>query len=411
MTMALFAGVATADVEALDIAVGKAMFDRIWVSAPSSTRSADGLGPLFNARSCVACHPGGGGGTLPMPGRADPSLLLRLGGPGGGDPVYGIQLQTFAVPGLRAEGAVTLAFSEHRVALADGGTVLLRRPEPRITDLAYGPLAADTRFSARLAPKLAGAGLLEAIESEEILAMADPDDADADGISGRVHALRSEAGGVRVPGRFGYKASAAGIDEQTRIAFVHDIGISVPGRVDGFGECSEAQADCRAAWHGNSDSPGEPEISARMVDLVNGFVGTLPPPARPARDAAARAGEEVFHALGCQSCHRPAYQVRDFHGRQRRIEPYTDLLLHDMGEGLADDFDEGDAGAREWRTAPLWGLAAAVDGTPALLHDGRARSVLEAILWHGGEAAAQAEQVRQLPTPLREQLIAFLESL
>ncbi len=401
-------------VEGLDIVVGQALFERIWVSSPSSTRAADGLGPLFNARSCVACHPRGGQGRL-IEDDGDPgvALLLRLrDATGAGDPVYGVQLQTLAVPGLPAEGRIVLDFDVHRVTLADGMNVALRRPRAGVADPGYGELHPRTRLSPRLAPSLAGAGALEAIEVEDLVAMADPDDADGDGISGRVHWLTSEAYGRRVPGRFGFKATAAGIDEQTRIAFVHDIGISVPGREAGFAECTEAQPACRAAPNGDSPEAGDPEASAQVVDLVNGFVASLPPPAPRPMDADARAGEALFTDIGCASCHRPAWEVRDGDGTLREIRPYTDLLLHDMGEGLSDGAPEGDAAAGEWRTAPLWGVGAGEEGKDlALLHDGRARTLLEAILWHGGEAAGHAEGVMKLNARRREQLIRFLEAL
>lgn len=400
-----------ASTRGLDIAAGRALFERIWVSSPSSTRAADGLGPLFNARSCAACHPGGGGGRLVD--EPDASMLLRLrDASGAGDPVYGVQLQTFAVPGLPAEGRLVLDFETRAVPLADGETIILRRPRPRVDEPGYGPIAPGTRLSPRLAPRLAGAGVIEAIDDDDIAAMADPADADGDGISGRLHWLASEAYGRRVPGRFGFKATAAGIDEQTRIAFVHDIGISVPGREAGFAECTQAQQACRLAPHGDSPDPGDPEASAQVVDLVNGFVASLPPPAPRERDADARAGAVLFDDIGCSRCHRAAYTVRADDGEPRVVMPYTDLLLHDLGEGLSDGAPEGDAAAGEWRTAPLWGVgAAASGGNASLLHDGRARSLLEAILWHGGEAAGQAERVRMLSARERGQLIRFLETL
>ncbi len=400
--------------QGLDIAVGQALFERIWVSSPSSTRAADGLGPLFNARSCAACHPGGGRGRLLDDGGGpDISLLARLrDANGAGDSVYGVQLQGMAVPGLPAEGRLVLGFEYRGVPLADGTTVTLRRPVARVADPGYGPLDPDTRFSLRLAPNLAGMAALEAIDDADIAAMADPDDVDGDGISGRLHWLTSESYGKRVPGRLGFKATAAGIDEQTRIAFVQDIGISVPGRAAGFGECTVAQAACRAAPHGNSPGPDDPEASALVVDLVSGFVASLPPPSPRPMDADARAGEALFHDIGCHSCHRPVFTVRREDESTYDVKPYTDLLLHDMGEGLADGVPEGDANPGEWRTAPLWGIGAVTAGGDAsLLHDGRARTLLEAILWHGGEAAGTVERVRTLDARQRDQLIRFLKTL
>jgi CxxC motif-containing protein (DUF1111 family) len=390
----------------LDHAIGKALFERAWVSAPASTSSTDGLGPLYNARSCAACHTVARRPPADSSGQALPSaIVFKLVGPAAFDSTYGAQLQTAAVPGLPAEGRAYVDYQETAVTLADGFIVNLRRPTYRLAELGYGPLDSGTVLSPRVPPSLAGLGLLERIEAEAILAWADAEDADGDGISGRP-SLPQDCGGARAClGRFGWKAATATIAEQIALAFHLDIGMSTPRLPYPWGDCTAEQRDCRTAPHGAAAA----ELPPQMVELLDGFMRAQPAPAARDRSPLARQGEAVFAATGCAACHRPSFPVNAADGSTATISPYTDLLLHDVGDGLSD----APGGAGEWRTAPLWGLGD-VDrqaGPKAYLHDGRARSLEEAVLWHGGEAETAATTVKGLTAAERRALLEFLRSL
>ncbi len=418
----------------LDFKVGNGLFRKLWVTAPASTRVSDGLGPLYNARGCQSCHlKDGRGHPFGGDGATSPAFFLRLSipdpstdpspDPGGEavgervrslpEPTYGEQLQTFGIAGHAAEGRIEIAYEDEDVVLADGEVVTLRRPSYTIADLGYGPMRPDTMFSPRVAPQMIGLGLLEAVPEADILALAEPDDADGDGISGRPNMVWSEEAGAVALGRFGYKAGKPTIRAQSAAAFSGDIGISTPLHPDGWGECTEAQTACRAAPVG-----GAPEADETVLDLVTFYSRNLAVPARRGwDDPEVLAGKRVFHEAGCASCHRPKFVTHRLVDRPEQsfqlIWPHTDMLLHDMGEGLADGRPEAEANVQEWRTAPLWGigLTETVTGEASFLHDGRARTLLEAVLWHGGEAQAARDHVVGLSTEDRDALVAFLGSL
>jgi CxxC motif-containing protein (DUF1111 family) len=416
----------------LDFKVGNGFFRKLWVTAPASTQVSDGLGPLFNARSCQSCHLKDGR-AHPHTGPDDPAvgMFLRLSVPAEPgemrpeiaaiqdylttlpEPTYGGQLQNFGVLGQPAEGRMAVSYEDVPVTLGDGEVVTLRRPSYAAADLAYGLAAPDLQISPRVAPQMIGLGLLEAMPAEDILALADPDDADGDGISGRANIVWSEEFGRPMLGRFGHKAGQPTIREQAASAFSGDIGISTTIHEGGWGDCSAAQADCRAALDG-----GAPEADDTVLDLVTFYSRNLAVPARrDAGDPQVLEGKRVFYETGCAACHHPKFVTDRLVDRPEQsfqlIWPYTDLLLHDMGEGLADDRPEARASGTEWRTAPLWGigLTEEVTGQASFLHDGRARTLLEAVLWHGGEAQGSRESVAQLPKAERDALIRFLESL
>ncbi len=410
----------------LDFELGRAMFEKLWVSAPASTRASDGLGPLYNARACSACHPNNGRGRPPAgPGETPLALTLHVAAPAAApgpastqpDPVYGQQIQTFATIGLPAEARVALRWEETAVSLGDGEAVVLRKPDVTLNALAYGALATGALLSPRLAPPLIGLGLLEAIPAASILARADPDDLDGDGVSGRANLVWSAQSGEPVLGRFGLKADSPTVAHQTARAFSHDIGISSALRPAPWGDCTAAQTVCRTAPHGDGDVRAW-EIGAQAFALTRFYVASLAVPAHRDRDAPqVLRGEALFASVGCASCHTPSQMIprpgRAAPDQQDVIWPYTDLLLHDMGPGLADGVVAGRATGREWRTPPLWGtgLTSAVSGETTFLHDGRARSLLEAILWHGGEARAARDAVAAMGPDDREALMRFLESL
>ena len=416
----------------LDFKVGNGFFRKLWVSAPSSTTSSDGLGPLYNARGCQNCHLKDGR-AHPPERTDDPAagMLLRLSVPAQPgdirpgiaaiqdylgtlpDPVYGGQLQDFSIAGIPAEGRMQVRYGEEPVTLGDGTIVSLRRPSYAAVDLAYGPMARDVMLSSRVAPQMIGLGLLEAVPEADILALADPDDADGDGISGRANTVWSEADGKAMLGRFGWKAGQPTIREQSAAAFSGDIGISTAVHPDGWGECSAAQAACRAAPRG-----GEPEAEGTVMDLVTFYSRNLAVPARRDVDSAdVLHGKRVFYEAGCTGCHNPKFVTARLADQPEQsfqlIWPYTDLLLHDMGEGLADHRPEARATGSEWRTPPLWGigLTGTVTGRESFLHDGRARSLTEAVLWHGGEAQASRDRFAGLSAEDRDALVKFLESL
>ena len=417
--------------------VGNAIFRKLWVSAPASTKSSDGLGPLYNSRSCQSCHFKDGRGHPPKANYPDDtaeSMFLRLSIPPQteqqkrllaehkvatiDDPTYGGQLQDVAIQGHDGEGHMHITYEDVPVELGDGSTVTLRKPTYKITDLKYGPLHPQIMTSPRVAPQMIGLGLVEAIPAEQIRALADPDDKDGDGISGRTNEVWSLVTDKVELGRFGWKAGQPSIADQSAGAFAGDMGLSTPLVHKSSGDCTSAQDFCLKAPNGDSNRDGGLEVGKKLFDLVVFYAQNLAvPPRRTPDDPKVVRGRELFYSLNCQSCHTPSFttgQVKDQpHLSNQKIWPYSDLLLHDMGEGLADDRPEGVANGREWRTSPLWGigLTETVSGHTHLLHDGRARNVEEAILWHGGEAQTSRDGYAALSKDEREALDAFVNSL
>lgn len=360
--------------ERLTHSLGASFFNKPWVSAPSTTHDRDGLGPLFNAHSCSACHPRAGRG-MPFEHSSTESsgLLFRLTEP---DPVFGAQLQTRALPGFRAEGQVSLQYSEQTVSLNDGDIIRLRRPRYQ----------AHQRLSPRLAPRLIGLGLIDAIPQRAIAAGADPDDRDGDGISGQV------------AGRFGWKAEQESLKGQVAKAFVEDLGISTslfpvsPG-------CEQNPLRCKAV------SGGTPELSDSGLEAVVDYLSHLSVPRVRLSETHAE-GWRLFQKAGCAACHQAQWQTGKHNSpvlAEQTIYPFSDFLLHDLGPALADS---NGAMAGEWRTAPLWAL-----GDGPYLHDGRARTLLEAIFWHGGEASSSVSRVQRFSGSERAALVEFLHAL
>jgi len=428
----------------LAFSLGRALFDRVWVAAPASTDSADGLGPLYNARSCRGCHPKGGRGRAPDPGGArietlaPASLVLRLSVPASADrqgsglainqprslpePRYGEQIQPLGLPGQVPEGRVAVRYLEQEVQLGDGERVRLNRPEYRVRDLGYGPMHPETRTSPRLAPRLLGLGPLEGIPEGEILARSDPQDEDGDGISGRPNLVWAPSLGRIALGRYGWKAGEASLEGQVQAAFSRDLGIGTPLHPAGAGDCTEAQPRCRAAPDGSSVRHGGVEAGEEITGLVAHFVRSLPvPERRDSEGSDVLQGKASFRRIGCAGCHRPELSVQEPTEltvetpaeSRKQARPYTDLLLHDMGEGLADHCPDGQADGHEWRTPPLWGIGSELESNAGVryLHDGRARSLTEAILWHQGEAARSRHAFARLSARERTHLLRFLRSL
>ena len=414
--------------------LGDSLFDKLWTSSPASTKASDGLGPLFNARSCQACHINDGRGRPPRPGDEAVSLFLRLSIPPQAEadrralatkallripePTYGGQFQAFAVTGIAAEGRFDIELEEIEVPLSGGETATLQKPHYVARDLGYGPFHPEVQFSPRVAPPMIGLGLLQAIHPGDIEVLADPDDEDGDGISGKISRVIDPATGDLAIGRFGWKASNPTIRAQTAGAFLGDIGISTPDLPFNYGDCTEAQAACRSLPHGEQANLGIGEAHDPVTDLVTFYSENLAVPIRRnVSDETVLRGKEIFYSAGCTSCHTPKFvtsREADNPAHQfQLIWPYSDLLLHDMGEGLADNRPVGDASGSEWRTPPLWGigLTKTVNDHTRFLHDGRARNLLEAVLWHGGEAQAARDRVIEMSRQDRKALILFLESL
>ncbi|MEO6013219.1 MAG: di-heme oxidoredictase family protein [Devosia sp.] len=415
--------------------LGNGFFTKLWVSSPSSTLASDGLGPLFNSRACQSCHLKDGRGHPPETAEENAvSMFLRLSVPPKDaaeqaqidagqtllfpEPTYGGQLQNFAVPGLQAEGRMVIDYADAPVTLGDGSVVTLRAPSYSVADLGYGPMRKDVMLSPRVAPPMIGLGLLQDVPQEDILAKADPNDKDGDGISGKPNWVMDPVSKQLTLGRFGWKSGAPSIRVQSANAFNGDIGISTPLVDRPHGDCTAAQADCLAMPTGEQAERGVSEAPDPILDLVTFYSENLAVPRRRDIDKPeVLRGKQAFYDLGCVSCHTPKYvtsraAATDGHKFQL-IWPYTDMLLHDLGEGLADNRPEGAADGYEWRTPPLWGigLTQTVSGHTLFLHDGRARNLTEAILWHGGEALKSRDGFANLPKSSREDLLAFLESL
>ena len=369
----------------LDFITGKALFEKNWVPSFSSTTASDGLGPFYNARSCNQCHPDGGRGSR------EQSLVLHVN-----DPVYGQQLQKYAMAGLQREAEVSFVFADVNNAGKPSA------PTIEVNNLSRGVMT-NAALSARIAPSLQGLGLLARIPDDLILAMADAADSNGDGVSGRVNMISDNAG-VGSIGRFGWKAGQVSLRDQLARALSLDLGLGNPVFPSAAGDCTSVQVDCLNAPHGNSSHHDNLETNNQVLDLLLSYVSGLPAPSKTSQGASQEsAGAALFQQSGCAGCHVPSLESGDF-----RLSAYTDLLLHDMGPGLADNLSEGSALGSEWRTPPLWGLGSL---QRQLLHDGRATTIEEAVWWHDGEGAAARDHYGNLSQQQRNDLNAFLNGL
>lgn len=407
----------------LDFSVGNSFFRNPWVTAPASTQARDGVGPLFNTNSCQGCHIKDGRGHPPTADQPQMvSTLIRLSIPETADnirqphqallaePNYGDQVQDFAILGVAPEMRVNWQWQPYHFEGVDGNIYELRKPLIRFEQLAYGDLHPKVRFSPRVAPAMIGLGLLGSIPEEKIRSLADPMDLNGDGISGRANEVWDIRKEKLTLGRFGWKAGQPTVEQQSASAFFGDMGLTTSLHTET--PCTSVQTDCANAPNG-----GTPEVDDQTLEFVTFYAKHLALPARPDANASdILEGQDIFVSSGCADCHTPSWQTGNSDEdslAQQTIYPYTDLLLHDMGEGLADEHEEFSAQGNEWRTAPLWGLGDYIDvnGHTQLLHDGRARNSFEAILWHGGEAAASRDKVLQLNESDKQLLLSFLDSL
>lgn len=405
-----------ADNEAPLARLGQSVFDSHWVAAGvPGMAGRPGLGPLFNATSCASCHNEGQRGQGPVGDGAVPiALVMQLEAPlahagaePSGDPVYGRVFNTLALHGVPAEGAVTVRYTETAgYYYPFGGRWSLRVPHYRLTGLPYGPLSPTTVIKPRLAPALFGAGLLEAV----------PENAISERTAGQAKAAYSGTPvwhtrhGIRVLGRLGWQADAISIRDQATNAFAREMGLTSKDLA--ADDCTPAQEQCRTLPSG-----GSPEVSEELLDAVVTFVRTLavPESSTPARDDSS--GSELFAGSGCAACHRPRLPVELPGPAGARVSgviaAYTDLKVHDLGSEMADENASGAKIPSRWRTAPLWGLGyrTKTEVHPTYLHDGRARSAEEAILWHSGEAAHAKYNFVKLGPRSREVLLHWLETL
>lgn len=375
-----------------DAVVGRSLFRRLWVPAPTRTDGADGLGPLFNARSCAACHKDAGPSLAHRAAGEQTAgisgAVFRVAGPGGAPhPWYGRQLQTMSVPGLAAEARARL-----RLAASGDGV--------RQDVVLAGPaLGEGYRLGPRLAPPLAGLVALDLVDEAAVLRRARPQEQQRLGLSGRARLLTAAEGAMRL-GRYGWKASQPDLVNQTAEAFANDLGLSSPLRPQPHGDCTPSQAACLALPNGESAAFDGREVSRAGLNAVVAYLKSIGVAGR----SGAGGGAAAFDAAGCSSCHVPSLPASG----GGSVAVFTDLLLHDMGPDLDDGVAEPGASSSEWRTAPLLDLASR-DGQRRYLHDGRAASIEEAVHWHGGEAARSRELFSRLSRKERERLVTYLE--
>lgn len=408
------------DDETTDFAVGNSFNRNNWVTAPSSTTLRDGLGPMLNAKSCSACHFLDGRGRPPIDGETESaSLVFRLSIEGenafGGPnplPNYGDQLQPHAISGVDGEGEVEITYTEFPGTYPDGTAYSLRQPTYTFKNLKYGDFPAGFMFSPRVAPKMSGTGIFDALSDATILAYADPDDADGDGISGKPNYVWDYFKKQTVIGRIGWKSNVASVSNQVAHALLGDIGITSSVLPD------ENLWGIEKQMYDTLPNGGSPEISDTTISKIIFYTSALAlPPRRDVKSQDVLYGKLLFTNIGCGKCHVPT-SITSTHPivsqlSNQTVHIYSDLLLHDMGDALGDGRPDGQATGNEWRTAPLWGLSyiKTVNKHTFLLHDGRARNAEEAILWHSGEAAEVKSKFVNLSKTDRDKILKFLDTL
>lgn len=407
-------------------AAGRSFFQQPWVAAPTATIARDGVGPLMNANACSACHANNGQGRAPdQGGREALSSLIRLSLlddhqpdlPAGviPHPVYGGQFQDRANFGLPPEGKVSVRYEYSQQTTADGEVIELRKPVWQLDQLSHGAMQIMDKtlaISARVAPRIVGMGLLDRIPESQILAYADPEDRDGDGISGKAARVYDIESGDWLLGRYGWKAEASTLKQQVAAALNGDMGLTTA--LFPFENCSSEQAICEQQASGN-DAPGLPEVQDHLLDKMTFYTAHLAVPT-PRLNQQTQAGWQAFNELGCESCHKVGYETAgDGLLAGKTIWPFSDMLLHDMGPALSDGRPVFNAQGAEWRTAPLWGIGLAQKvvrkRSVNYLHDGRARTLQEAIVWHGGEAEKSKQAFLQADKEKRLLLLQFLDSI
>ena len=412
----------------INFLVGNALFERMWEDSSISKNIAkDGLGPFFSARSCESCHINDGRGHIPLTNKEDKiSVVIQISQnieqPNDyikniEDDTYGGQISEFAVKDVLKEADIIIDYKYSLEMYEDGRVVELRRPIIKIDNLNYGEFNESTTFSARIAQPMIGLGLIEHISDQSLLMNEDINDTNNDGVSGKVNKVWDIENEKLAIGRFGWKAAQPSVYQQTADAFYHDMGLSNKLYSNPF-NCTSKQVECAKAISGNSEEYDDLEVSNDQLDLVTFYSSQLGVPARRSINAEnVKKGKEIFFALNCNSCHVESFTTGDSGSHanlnNQIIYPYSDFLLHDMGESLSDGVSEFLAQGSEWRTPPLWGIGLTniVSEEYGYLHDGRARTIEEAILWHGGEANEIIQNYKKLKKYEVNQLLSFINSL
>jgi len=406
---------------------GRSVFNRQW-AAITSLNGDWGLGPTFIADRCSACHINTGRGSPPAsPGEQLLSMLVRLSIPGadvhGGPkshPSYGDQFQNRSMDGRNVDVAYAgepvpneadlfLDWEEQTVAFSDGETMTLRKPKLRIENLKFGELGNDVLLSLRMTPPLVGIGFLDAVPEETMLSIAEKQR--AQGFNGRPNRVWDAVNKRMALGRYGWKANVPALKQQIAAAAIGDMGVN--SNLFPEQNCPPVQTICARQLPGNF-----PEIIDHEIEALELWLQGLAVPARrDVNDPEVLRGAALFSSAQCAVCHVPDLKTGKFSKlpqlSDQVFHAYTDMLLHDMGEDLADGRPDFKAGPRDWRTPPLWGLGLSqtVSASSAMLHDGRARNVAEAILWHGGEAARSRDVFREMTKAERKALVKFVEAL
>ena len=405
---------------------GNSIFNRNWVAAPNTNVFHDGVGPLFNSRDCETCHFRDGRGAPPQSfGEKMRSMLIRLSVPGtdavGGpkpEPTYGGQLQEDGIFNVAPEGKTRISYEEISNTYPDGTPYTLRKPIYTFVELGYGPMSPDVLISPRVAPAMIGLGLLEAISEADILSAVDELDTDGDGISGRANYVWDAIHRKNTLGRFGWKANQPSMHQQVAGAFNGDMGLSTSVFPDQNDMPAQKLANKPVGYSKDDPKDEQFEVIDSRLEPVVFYSQRLAVPAR--RDVDNKTvlyGKKLFNQMNCSGCHTPSFVTGEMKNApelsNQKIFPYTDLLLHDMGDGLADNRPDFLATGNEWRTPPLWGigLIETVNNHTNFLHDGRARNIEEAILWHGGEAETSKNEFMKLSKADRDAVLKFLNSL
>lgn len=405
------------DEEVDSVMLGKSFFRIPWVEAPSATTARDGLGPLFNANTCTSCHPNNAYTNVFTPdGQTNRSMVVRLSVPSNNsqthqtyehtlgfipEPTYGAQLSVNGTVDVPFEGKLNITYTPKEITYADGTKVELRVPHYELTQLNYGNLDSAVRISVRKAPALVGLGLLEQIQDSQILAHEDPDDKNNDGIRGMANWVYSVKEQKMVLGKYTYKASAPTVKQQIASAFHNDMSLTTT--YFPYENCTSSQKECLNA----KKARDKIDVPDERLNAIEFYLKHLKLPVNENKN---QEGKELFNKIGCASCHIPSYELAN----KETINVYSDFLLHDMGDELSDGRSEFKASSKHWRTTPLWGINSykyAVNNDAEYLHDGRARNLEEAILWHGGEALKARKTFQSLTKQQRDDLIQFLGEL
>jgi CxxC motif-containing protein (DUF1111 family) len=404
--------------EEIDQAIlGKSFFRIPWVEAPSATTARDGLGPLFNANTCTSCHPNNAyTNVFTQNNEVHRAMVVRLSIPSNHstqhktyeimqgfvpDPIYGAQLSINGTKDVPFEGKLHITYTPKQMNYPDGTKVFLRVPKYELVNLNYGNLHKDIRISVRKAPALVGLGLLEQLNEASILANVDEDDKNNDGIRGVPNYVYDIKKQTMVLGKYTYKASAPTLKQQIASAFHNDMSLTTT--YFPHDNCTSTQQECLNAKKARDAI----DVPDQRVDAIDFYLKNLKVPVSENKN---QEGKALFTQIGCASCHIPSFTLNN----NQKIEVFSDFLLHDMGEELSDGRSEFNATARQWRTTPLWGINSykyTVGEDVEYLHDGRARSLEEAILWHGGEALNVRKRFMNLTVEQRNNLLEYLGEL